>query len=89
MAQLDFDASPFARYGIPGLVIAWFVWRDWRQSQIDQDRQRIQDTKIDQLVQSVSGLVRITSMEVMSRPNIVARAKAEAEEIVSRLPPTK
>lgn len=82
---MDFDTSPFARYGLAGLVISWFIWRDYRQSSIDLKRQEAHDTKIDQLVNSVNSLVRITSIEVMTRPNVINRARAETEEILSGL----
>lgn len=84
--QLEFDASPFARYGLPGLVIAWFIWRDYKQSQSHDKRSESQDAKLEQLVQSVNSLVRVTSIEVMSRPQVVARAKAEVQEILTNLP---
>lgn len=80
------DLGPFASYGLPGLVIAYFVWRDYRQEKHRDNRQEIEDARFDQLVQSVNGLVRVTSIEVMSRPDVSARARAETDEILSKLP---
>lgn len=86
LAQADMASiSPWAQYGLPGLVIGYFVWRDYRQQLTAERRQSIDDGKFDKLVQSVNSLVRVTSIEVLSRPHVADRIKAETEEIVSNL----
>lgn len=82
------DISSFERFGLPGLVIGWFIWRDYRQQQNIDRRQERQDAKFDQLVQSVNSLVRVTAADVLSRPHVAdrERAKQDMQEVVSKLP---
>lgn len=78
------------KYGLPGLVIAYFIARDYRQEKREEARQKLKDeseqARFAQFQRSIDGLVRVTSIDVLSRPDVVARARAETEEILSALP---
>lgn len=80
------------KYGLPGLVIAYFIARDYRQEKREEARQIKKDEaeqiRFAQLQRSIDGLVRVTSIEVMTRPDVASRSRAETEEILNSLPKT-
>lgn len=70
-----------AQAGVLGCVVAVLFWRDWKK-----------DEKLEKLIDSMNNnsaatteaihhLTRSIVLEVLTRPNVVQRAKDEASEI--------
>lgn len=83
IAQIPESVVPaLVQSGISGAMLVWFMWRDGQQRDQQNIRQTAQDQKLDQVFISINNLARATLLEVMSRPNVMARAKEEAERLL-------
>ena len=71
--------------GVLGPIVAWFMWRDGKERDRNEEREEKRDAKIDSMVEALNHLIRMTSIEVMSRPNIAERAKEDTRELLSAI----
>lgn len=62
--------------GLFAPVLGYFMWRDTKR-----------DEKLEQITESINHLTRALALEVLSRPNVVERAKTEANDILKQIGP--
>jgi hypothetical protein len=83
LAQIpDGVVSTLAQGGVLGAMCAFLMWRDVKRESDRGEAELRREQKIDRLIDAVNHLTRSNLLDVMTRPNIVARAKAEAQEIL-------
>lgn len=86
LAQIpDVLVQALTEYGILGIILIWFVWREHKRADSDNDRQLRQESKIDALVSSMHDLTRAITIEVLTREHVQDRARAEASELLKRI----
>lgn len=87
IAALDGGPEPiWAKYGVVGSIVLYLIYRDHQFTQRDARRANRQEQKLEQLTGAMNNLVRITSIEVLSRPHVAERARSETEEILKQIP---
>jgi hypothetical protein len=90
-ASVDWTES-LKPYGIAGIFCAFFMLRDLVQSQREAKREEVHDAREakreDQLTtvaKAVNQLTRAISLEVLTRPKVMQRARDEASAIINDL----
>lgn len=85
-------ADSLKPYGIAGLFCAFFMLRDLVQSQREAERERNREAREakreDQfatVAKAVNHLTRAISLEVLTRPHVVQRARDEANTLLNEL----
>jgi hypothetical protein len=79
-------------YGIAGICVAFFMgrdlWRDARDAKREEDRERRRDDQATRLMEAVerqtaalNHLTQAMTLEVLTRPGVVQRAKDEAQKL--------
>lgn len=77
--------DPLLKAGALGAVVLWFMWRDGRERDRQAAREDRLDRRFDALVESVGHLIRVTSLEVMTRPSMTQRTKDELAELIAAI----
>lgn len=67
-----------AQAGVLGCVVAALFWRDSKRDERDAKR----DEKLDRLADAINALTRSISLEVLSRPHVIDRARSEAADLL-------
>lgn len=86
-AAPDWTTS-LATSGVAGAVLVFFMFRDTRREDRDakakdvhDDRERLRDERMDDIVKALNHLTRALTLEVLTRPNVVERARKEAQQL--------
>lgn len=72
-----------AQLGIIGPVAAWLMYRDGKRQDAMEARQLRQEQQMERIIGSLNHLTRAITLEVTTRPNVVERARSEAQELLS------
>jgi hypothetical protein len=81
----------FAQYGVVGIIAALLLYRDWRRSDAQEKREaeRVaaqdarsdrQEQQLQRILGALNALIHSLSLEVLTRPNLLDRIRAEAQE---------
>lgn len=69
--------------GLLGPVVVWFMWRDGKERERINARETRQDERMDRMVEALNHLIRVTGLEVISRPHVAERMKDETRELIA------
>lgn len=75
--------------GAIGAMLIWMMVRDGKREERAADRDVERDQKLDRVTDALNHLTRAISLEVLTRPNVVERAKSEAQEILTSIERTR
>lgn len=90
LSQLpDVWTTALTQWGIPGVVLGFFMLVMWRDREYRQRQDELRDVRekewIDELRmnrRSIDDLVRIIGIDVLSRPELKERVERDAQELV-------
>lgn len=84
--------ATLAQYGVLGAMVLWFMWVDKgrrdqdKELQIRQEqRQSVQDERLERVLAAVNNLTRATLLDVLNRPEAMNRAKEEARQMLDAI----
>lgn len=82
LAQIpDTAISALIQAGLLGPIVLWFMWRDGKERDRQMAREIKRDEQFERLHGTVADLVRVSGIDIMSRPNILERIKEETREL--------
>lgn len=81
----DMVVTSLVQVGAVGAVLVWMMIRDGKREERDAARNDERDLKLDRVTDALNHLTRAISLEVLTRPNVVERAKNEAQEILTSI----
>jgi C4-dicarboxylate-specific signal transduction histidine kinase len=89
LAQASADwTTSLATSGVAGAVLVFFMFRDTRREdreaknkELHDERERERDERMDDIVTALNHLTRALTLEVLTRPNVVERARKEAQQL--------
>lgn len=68
--------------GVAASFAAWLLYRDGKRADAQEERLNLQGQQLQQVLDSVRSLIHALSLEVLTRPGVHERAKAEAQELI-------
>lgn len=89
LAQLPESwVTGLAQAGVLGIIIGILFIRDFMRDRHDHEREKKRDEQMERLTAALHNLIRITSIEVLTRPNVVDRVQEEVRELHRASSPT-
>lgn len=83
LAQIpDTVISGVVQASVYGPIVLWFMWRDSKAGDRYVEREQRTDAQMGQMTEAINHLIRVTGIEVMSRPGVAQRMKDETQELL-------
>jgi len=85
LAQIASEAYPFAQYGVIGVVLGWFMWRDEKRANDSKVRDERISTDYRALGHRIDGLSKALLVDMTERESCGLHVKRYAREEIAKI----